>query len=68
MNGRDGHRSQIEYSIKSALGDMIFNPAYDFKHMIFSHFPAAGCRLNLAKTSIGEIIRWQCGALGFSNS
>lgn len=57
VNRRDSHRSQIEYSIQSALGDMIFNPAYDFKHMILSHYKAADCRLNLAESSIGEIIR-----------
>ena len=54
---RDSHRSQTEYSIQSALGDMIFNTAYDFNHMILSHFPVADCRLNLAEASIGEIIR-----------
>lgn len=68
MYKRHGHGSQIEYSIQDALGDMIFSPVYDFKHMIVSHFPAEDCRLNLAENSIGEIIRWQCGALGFANS
>lgn len=68
MNKRHGRRSQIEYSIQSALGDMIFSPAYDLKHTIVSHFPAEGCRLNLAEDSVGEIIKRQYGALGFANS
>ena len=54
---------QKRQSQVTALGDMIFNSTYGFKHMILSHFPAAGHRLNLAETSMGEIIRWQWNLL-----